>query len=111
MRIGRTIFALLIALSVAALPAVGMTGANAGPAGMVAADMVADMDCCPPSKAPCGMPVDQCPAYSCAQSITISGISAPQVVYPPAPADRMPARAGGAFHPHTNGTPFRPPRA
>ena len=121
MRICRTIFSLLIALSVATLPAAGMTMRSAEPISKLEAMAMPDMaapnvaavdmdDCCPDSKAPCGMPIDQCPAYSCAQSAPISNVSAPQVIYPLTPADKMLALVYDAPPPETSSPPFRPPR-
>jgi hypothetical protein len=125
MRICRTILALLLALSVATLPAAGMTVHGNAPVGkamgmamhvmamsdMAAADASADMhDCCPQPKAPCGMPIDQCPAYSCAQSVVFSGASAPHVIHPFLPAGKVPALADRSFHPQAASPPLRPPR-
>lgn len=121
MRICRTIFALLVALSVATLPMAGAMAASAGPAGDSAdvameamgqspATEAATDDCCPPSKAPCGMPVDQCPAYSCAQPVAFSAAAAVHVTHPLVPRTRLAALSDSGFRPQPSSPPLRPPR-
>src|SRR5260370_42287135 len=64
MSIGRTIVALLVALSVALLPAAGGAGASAKPsqaAGMSMEDMA---DCCPPKANPCEKDMGDCGAMA-----------------------------------------------
>ena len=60
MNVGRTIFALLIALSVAMLPAAG--GVSAAVKSTEMADMsgMDDMDCCPQKANPCDKAMDGC---------------------------------------------------
>ena len=60
MNIGRTILALLIALSVAMLPAAG--GASVAVKSGDATEMSAmeDMDCCPPKVNPCDKGMNDC---------------------------------------------------
>jgi hypothetical protein len=131
MHICRTILALLVALSVATLPIAGLMTASAAPvsqpAQMATQDMVqsglgqselsasamdGDMhDCCPhPKNAPCGMPVDQCPAYSCAQSVAFSPVPAVHVKHPLVPRAKLTALSDRGFHPQPSSPPLRPPR-
>jgi hypothetical protein len=141
MRFCRTILALLIALSVAALPIAGvMTAgvmtASAAPVGeladtatqatttqdLAAQDMVQpdvavsamdqDMhDCCPPSKAPCSMPMGQCLASACAHSIVFSTAPSLSIARPSIVAGaKLIALADSGFRAQSSSPPFRPPR-
>jgi hypothetical protein len=107
-RIARTILALLIAASVAMLPA----AAGAGP--KVKSTETAEMsvsepmdDCCPH---PCDKAVDDCLSMAACVCFGFATASFSQLVYPSAPASVMPAFASGVFHSQTGHPPFRPPR-
>jgi hypothetical protein len=112
MLIARTILALLIALSLAVLPA----ASGAGPAlkSTAAVKMVAigDMDCCPHKATPCDEAMDGCAAMAtCAlKCFSFAGGSFLPLVYPVTLADWMPPLQGGDFQSQTSNPPFRPPR-
>jgi hypothetical protein len=115
MRVARPILALLIALSVAVLPAAGHIGAHLKP--MDAAEMTQmsamdDMACCPHKPQPVHKSIDDCasmagcilcfgflgPAASYVASLIFS--TSAVIAFATDPLDSQPA------HP-----PFRPPRA
>ena len=83
MRIGRTILAVLVALSVAILPAVGaaVVTQSAAPAGM---SMTDDMDCCPHKANPCEKAMEDCTAMAtCAlKCFNFAGTLSSAIVFP-----------------------------
>jgi len=111
--IARTIVAVLVALSVALLPA---AGAALKPESAATMDMSASMsgadpmdDCCPPAANPCAdcgsMAVCALKCFS-----FMSGSVSP-VVYPASPALIMVPFDSAAFRSQTHPPPFRPPRS
>jgi hypothetical protein len=107
---GRTILALLIALSVALLPAAGGAGIKSpAPAGM---SVMEDMpDCCPHNANPCQKGMDDCAAMAtCAlKCFSFAGISS-IVVFPLAFVRMTASFAANPFSSQTGSPPFRPPR-
>lgn len=114
MRLARTVMAFVIALSVAMLPATGLTAVSANSAEMaVSTDMSAAMDdCCPDRAKPCDQGGAQCQSMaSCAhQSFSISDVTVLQFAYPMLPGDSLPTLADQAVPLHAGSPPFRPPR-
>jgi hypothetical protein len=114
MAFARTIFALLIAASVAILPAAGAAAFKLKPQD-AATEMSADEpthDCCPPSANPCDKAMDDCGTMaSCALKCFSSsaGVSSP-LSFPLTLGSVMPLFEGGDFHSKTSSPPFRPPR-
>jgi hypothetical protein len=109
MSIGRTILALLIALSVAILPAAGagVSSKSPEPADM---SMMEDMtDCCPH---PCEKAMDDCAAMAtCAlKCFSFTGTSSSSIVFPSTSAKMTLSFAGNPFSSQTGAPPFRPPR-
>lgn len=112
MSIGRTILALLIALSVAMLPAAGGAGLGINSAEMPEMSSMADMDCCPHKTNPCDQGMDGCTSMAACMANCLSyapGMSSP-LVYPVALAAVMPLFESGDLHSHMGSPPFRPPR-
>jgi hypothetical protein len=109
MNICRTIFALLIALSVATLPAAGGVAAIAQSADM---SMPVSMDDCDRAVMPCHKAMDDCQSMAaCAlKCFNYSETSFLIVTFPVLLADRTAAFAADLFRGQTIGTPFRPPR-
>ena len=113
MSIGRTIVALLIALSVAILPAAasaGMTVKSPDAAGIY---LTEDMsDCCPHKVSPCEKAMDDCGAMAaCAlKCFSFLGTSA-GIVFPSAFAKMTASFAANPFSSQAGSPPFRPPRA
>jgi hypothetical protein len=113
MNIGRTILALLIALSVAMLPAAGGAGVGTKlpePADM---SMAEDMhDCCPHKADPCDKAVDDCGTMAtCAlKCFSFAGASSSIIVFPSAFAKMTALFAGNPYSSQTGSPPFRPPR-
>jgi hypothetical protein len=109
--IARTIFAVLIGVSVAMLPAATGAAFKLNPTDMTAiSDMVSEPmgDCCPH---PCDKAVDDCLSMAACACFGFATTSFSQLVYPFVLASMMPAFAGGVFHSQTGHPPFRPPRA
>jgi hypothetical protein len=112
MPLARTIFALLIAVSVAMLPTAGaaafkMTSQDA--LEMSASEPM--HDCCPSAANPCDK--DDCGSMAvCASTCCVyaSGVASP-LVYPTVLADAMPLLSSGAWPSQLGSPPFRPPRA
>jgi uncharacterized membrane protein len=109
---GRTILALLIALSVALLPAAGGAGVSVkspAPAGMSAME---DMpDCCPQKADPCEKAMDNCGtmatcALKCFSFVGTSSV----VVFPSTFASMTIPSAVNPLSSQTVSPPFRPPR-
>jgi len=117
MSLGRTIPALLIALSVAMLPAAAGARISIKSTDMSATstDMSAmeDMDCCPPMTNPCDKAMGDCGSMAaCAlKCFSFATTSFSTIVFPSSFA-RMPASlAINPFSSQTGHPPFRPPRA
>jgi hypothetical protein len=107
----RTIFALLIALSVAMLPA---RAAAFKVTSQDATEMSASEpmhDCCPPAANPCDK--DDCGSMAvCASTCFVyAGGVASLLVYPTMLAGVMPVLSSGAGPSQLGSPPFRPPRA
>ena len=114
MSITRTIFAFLIAVSVALLPVAGgaafkLKSSDTEMSEMAASDAMDD--CCPPHANPCKGMGDCVLMPGCTlSSFSISGISAVAIVFPPPLAGIMPALASESLESLTGSPPFRPPR-
>jgi hypothetical protein len=109
MSIGRTILALLIALSVAFLPAAGGVGLSAKSS--ASADMAAmeDMhDCCPPKAIPC----DDCGTMaSCAlKCFSFVATASSIVVFPSISAAMTASLVDHSLSSQMGSPAFRPPR-
>jgi hypothetical protein len=128
MRICRTIFALVIALSVATLPAAGgiATIATAADAPMsehmssedtlsetvLSESMAQPMADCEHRAMPCHKGMDDCQSMAaCAlKCFNFTATSFSVLSYPTVPKDSEPVLADSGFHPQTSSPPFRPPR-
>jgi len=113
MRIARTIFALLLSLSVATLPMVGVVGAT------MSADM-ADMvgmesmhDCCPHKANPCHKAMDDCQSMAtCAlKCFSFAPMSFATIFFPLAPTGMRLPLASNPLYSQAAIPPFRPPRS
>jgi hypothetical protein len=105
MSTGRTILALLVALSVALLPA----AAGAGVSDMSA---MADMhDCCPNAN-PCDKAMDDCGTMAtCAlKCFSFAGTSSSIITFPSISAAMTAAFVSNPFSSQMGSPPFRPPR-
>jgi hypothetical protein len=125
MRFVRTMMAMVIALSVAMLPAAGAAlpivksapqaaaEAMAKDMGM-ASDMFGAMDeCCPDhAKAgPCDQPSDQCPPAFCSiQTVNLAFAAAFRFDFPMIASDPLPIPTDQVVTLHDSSPPFRPPR-
>ena len=112
MNVGRTILALLVAFSVAMLPAAGGAGVSSkspAPAGMAAMEDMSD--CCPHKVSPCEKAMDDCGAMAtCAHKcFSFLGTSA-VIVFPSAFAKVTASFAANPFSSQAGSPPFRPPR-
>jgi hypothetical protein len=113
MRIGRTILAIITALSVATLPAAvgaGMSGKSPEPADM---SMMEDMtDCCPHKANPCEKAMDDCAAMATCvlKCFSFVGTLSSIIVFPSACAKMATFFANNSFSSQTSSPPFRPPR-
>jgi len=114
MSITRTIFAFLIAISVALLPVAGGAAFKLKSSETEMSDMAASDamdDCCPPHANPCKGTADCALMPGCTLSFfSISGISAVAIVFPPPLAGIMPPLASESLESLTGSPPFRPPR-
>jgi hypothetical protein len=119
MRIGRTILTLLIAISVALLPAAGgaavavkssdmaaMTAARAMPA---SGDMA---ECCPHQTNPCGKAADNCASMAaCALKwFNFCGTDFSALIFPPVGSALKPLLMSQNVPTQSGAPPFRPPR-
>jgi hypothetical protein len=111
MSVGRTILALLIAISVAMLPAAGGAGVKSpAPADMA---MMQDMpDCCPQKADPCAKAMDDCASMAtCAlKCFSFAGAASSIIVFPSAFASLAIPFAANPFASLPGSPPFRPPR-
>lgn len=113
MSIHRSILALLIALSVAMLPAAGGAGMKSKSPERSDMSSLEDMlDCCPHKANPCDQTVDDCRAMaSCAlKCFSFAGTSSSIIAFPSAFATMTASFAGNSFSSHRGSPPFRPPR-
>jgi hypothetical protein len=120
MQVARTIFALLIALSMAVLPAAGVVApvaklnAMSDMAAMNQSDMAAmeDMDCCPhpANSSDKAMDKSACMAACALKCFPFGGGAVSTVVFPSHQAPLMWALATNPFNSQTGHPPFRPPR-
>jgi hypothetical protein len=113
MNLGRTILALLIALSVAVLPAAGAGAAfvSAKTGGMSA---TSDMpDCCPPDANRCDQPAGNCGSMAaCAlKCFGFSNIPLSIIAFPVIAATPRIRAADHSFRSQPGSAPFRPPRS
>ncbi len=125
MRLVRTMMALVIALSVAMLPAAGAAASIVKSSPQATTEMMAEdmamssdrpavMDCCPdPAKDKrCDHPNCQCPMTFCAaQSVNLAFASAFRFDFPLVPGDPLPIPVDQVLTLHGSSPPFRPPRA
>jgi hypothetical protein len=118
MHIGRTVLALLIALSVAMLPAAGVVGADAksmdmgGMVGMTDMSAMEGMDCCPHEAIPSDKSTNGCTCMAmCALScFSFAEAAWSPVIFPSDAADLTPAFEVNSFSSLAGSPPFRPPR-
>jgi hypothetical protein len=107
---GRIILALLIALSVAVLPAAGAS-VSFKSADMPDMSTMGD-DCCPPNADPCDKAMgDCCSMAACAlKCFGFSDSPYSILAFPSLPASLNPPFESNSFRPQTDSPPFRPPR-
>ncbi len=117
MKVVRTIFAILIAVSVAVLPAAGVVAKSSAMSDMAAMDhqdMVAmdGMDCCPHQTSPSGKAMDEsaCMATCALHFFTSGGAAVSAIVFPTHHARLIWALSTNPFSSQTGSPPFRPPR-
>ena len=112
MGVGRTILALLIALSVASLPTASAAVFKLKPQAVTEMSASEPMDCCPPAADPCDKAMTDCGSMAACMVNCLSysgGMSSP-LVYPVALAALMPLFESADLPSHTGSPPFRPPR-
>jgi hypothetical protein len=118
MRIGRTILALLVALSVAMLPAAAGAGVSSKSPHQADMSMTEGMsmpedmhDCCPPTN-PCDHAMDDCGSMAgCVlKSFSFAGTSSSIVVFPATFAKMIAPVERNPFSSQMGTPPFRPPR-
>ena len=116
MGIGRTILALLVALSVAMLPAAAGAGVSSKSPDRAGMSMTEDMsmpedmhDCCPPKANPC----DHCGSMATCvlKCFSLAGTSSSVIVFPSTFAKMIAPFERNPFSSQTGAPPFRPPRA
>jgi hypothetical protein len=113
MSISHTIVVLLIALSVAMLPAAASAGMMVKSSEAAGISMTEDMpDCCPHKANPCEKAMDDCAAMAtcalkCFSFVGTSSI----IVFPSAFAKMTASFAANPFSSQAGSPPFRPPRA
>ena len=113
MGIGRTILALLVALSVAMLPAAGGAGVSVKSPEPADMSMMEDMtDCCPHKANPCEKAMDDCAAMATCvlKCFSFAGTLSSIIVFPSAGAKMAAFFANNPFSSQTGSPPFRPPR-
>ena len=120
MHLGRTILILLIALSVAMLPATGGAATSAKPADMSMSSSVEHMsasmddmhDCCPHKKLPSEKAIDDCCSSMATCSMNCFGFAGiSSLIVFPLLLGSVPVRlVSNPLHSQTGSPPFRPPR-
>ena len=120
MSIGRTILALLVALSVAMLPAAAGAGVSSKTPDQADMSMTEDVsmtedmhDCCPPMANPCDHAMDNCGSMAtCAlKCFSFAGTSSEIIVFPATSVKMIAPFERNPFSSQTGAPPFRPPRA
>ena len=113
MGIARIIWAALIALSVALLPAAGGAAFKLKPTDITeTSGSEPEHDCCPPGSDPCDMAVDGCGSMAtCALKCFsfATGFGAP-LTDPWMLSSRLPLLENDGLRSQTGSPPFRPPR-
>ena len=120
MRIGRTILALFISISVAMLPVAGSIATSAKLSEMTLSaseemDMSASEDMCdrcPDHAKPCDKSMGDCGSMAaCAlKCVPLSMADGSPVVFPSITAKLVPSFASRSYRPLSGNRPFRPPR-
>ena len=119
MSIGRSILALLIALSVAMLPAAGGAGVSSNTPERSDMSMTEDVsmsedmhDCCPHEANPCDKAMERCGTMAtCAlKCFSFAGASSSIVAFPATFAKMIAPLEHNPFSSQTGTPPFRPPR-
>ena len=112
MKIGRSILAFLIAVSVAVLPAAGSIGTVMKPIEPVdMATTMEDMDCCPHMATLCDKAINGCSMATCAlKCFSFAGALSSPIVFPSHVAQLNPVHGTNPFNSQTDSPPFRPPR-
>jgi hypothetical protein len=113
MCIGRTILALLIALSVAFLPAAGVAGGSVKSPESADMSAMEDMhDCCPPQANPCDKAMDCCGTMAgCAlKCFSFAATASSIIVFPSISATMTASLVSHSFPSQMGSPPFRPPR-
>jgi hypothetical protein len=113
MRIGRTLLAALISLSVTMLPAAG--GLAVKSISHDAMEMSADEpmdDCCPHAANPCDKAMGDCTSMATCplKCFSFAGSDSSPHVYPGTLANVLPWLESNSFRSQTSSPPFRPPR-
>jgi hypothetical protein len=110
MGIGRTILAVVVAVSVAMLPVAGGATLNTKSSEMSVSEPM--HDCCPDHDKPCDRTIDDCTSMAaCAlKCCNFTGSFFSELVLPPIPASTVPVLVTGAVHSQSGSPPFRPPR-
>ena len=114
MRIGRTILVLLVALSVAILPATAEAMVGLGSMADAAADMSASepMPCCPEDTDHGNKGAGCASMAACAlKCFNFSAVSFVQIPFSPIPAGAISPLPRRTFVSQIGSVPFRPPRA
>jgi hypothetical protein len=112
MSIARTIVTLLIALSVAVLPAAASAGVSVKSPEAAGISMTEDMpDCCPHKANPCEKAMDDCATMATCvlKCFSFLGTSA-VIVFPSAFAKMTASFAANPFSSQAGSPPVRPPR-
>jgi len=112
MSLTRTILAILIALSVAMLPAASGAAFTLKVQDETEMSAVEPMhDCCPPKANPCDKTTEDCGSMAaCAMKCFGYSGSASPLMYLPTHADTMSVFESSHFRSQTGSPPFRPPR-
>lgn len=111
MTVGRTIFAFVIAVSVAFLPTA--PGMSAQPASTEMSLVAAMGDCCPNQTKSCDKAMDKCMSMTTCtlNSLNLLVASVSHLLFPLMTAHVMSAFENDALHSRTDGPPLRPPQA
>lgn len=114
MRLVRPILALVIAVSVALLPRVGLAVTTDGLAGqqMIAGSLAGEDACCLDdlNGKPCDQHEAQCPGVFCAAQPVSIGFASSFFNSPVASGDRLPIPVDQLASLHSGSPPFEPPR-
>jgi hypothetical protein len=109
MSICRTILALLIAVSVAIMPAAGGAGLSVKSTDGEMSSM-GDMDCCPKKTNPCDQGGCLLMANCVLKCFSTANFATVPISYAVMLADQMPLPRASALYSHLGSPPFRPPR-